>query len=998
MEEEILEKQEIIYVEEDIVDIEITEGEPSTTISEEVKTIDVEAPQEVEVGVGEGFGSITSGNGERSHPLLYGRDLRDQHPISAITGLEEKLESIESLKTVYSDKQGFANYYKWHKDAYDEYGYFVSLVPNTITIKICEGADIFGVTVDAAGFVGGQDEVVPRDNKYALVATTGLVNVRCELDVEVGSYVVSNRSGVAEPTDSGCGYKVVATPKINGEVYATISLGVQACTTDLMGQKIQRLDDRLDEDEKDIGAAMQVANEAFQKAGESANISEEALKDALEALKKTEEMDGVIDDFYENLESTNQIAVQAKAIAEGAITEAGRIQGEAYDVANDALTNVNDLVKKFEPLNEWVDPATGQVGAEYVINYMDNQGLATKIEIQTVESLAEDNKSAIEQNAQNITMMVSSVDKYSVGEFSQAYGLTREQAKSILKPGYIYIPTDNFNKCCDVHVNIGTHCETFLDDGEVNYFTPGDYYVWGINDQGKADWIEHGVGKVWISSEEPTGAGYTYWYNNSSLFVLQDGEWIEVATLAGNVNNRITSMIRQDVDEVRAEVVNAYGGVAGFGAKLSDTDAKVNSIASWPTGGGTHNMAVLESKGDGDNAHMVLAAVTNVGGNPTVTELGGAKIVLNDSENGSYIQMDADKIDFTTGDFQIDASHIINLEAPEIDLKGYVTFADLETDGSTTISGSNIKTGTIDASIVNVENISADNITSGTIDAELVLAGEVTAKNINATGGTIGGCSIVDGVLQIDELIAAFVDADYVSGLECNFKKGSVGGWKLDSNSLYSGSSFGSGSFLCTGSTGTSGTFTIGGSDKINGWVFKAGDNFGVTKDGVIYGTKGVIGGWVVGENMLSCDAPSDEAWGVGSIGMYSGNADIYKVMSPINSELTPIRFYAGSAIVNAAPFKVLADGSLIVSALVADGTINAIGGTIGGWNIGKDVEIPVSATNKITADALYSGTITEGTRSYKVYLTAMGVYISGQERTGASYFNNKSWYQLLLN
>ena len=909
-----MEKQEIIYVEEELVDIEITEGEPSTTISEEVKTIDVEAPQEAGVDVGEGFGDITSGNGEHSHPLLYGRDLSDQHPISAITGLKEKLQSIESLKTVCSDKQGFANYYKWHKDAYDEYGYFVSLVPGTTTIKICEGTDIFGVTIDAAGFVGGQDEIIPRDNKYALVATTGLVNVRCELGVEVGSYIVPNRSGVAEPTDSECGYKVVATPKINGEVYATISLGVQACTTDLMGQKIQRLDDRLGEDEKNIVAAMQVANEAFQKAGESANISDEALKDALEALKKTEEIEDVVADAITNVENISTLSAQAKAISESAVTSAEAIRKEAVATANDALLKVSrtqddlgKLVNEMTPLTQWegengsgivgfvaranADSATLASLAEWKEDEGGSQSIAGTIaKVNEHEAVLEHitNRQGVngptiaqieqkaDDNSASITSLVASVDKYSVGEFSQAYGLTREQAKSILKPGYIYIPTDNFDKCCDAHKNGPSHCETFLDDGEVNDFTPGDYYVWGINDQGKADWIEHSVGSVWISNAIPSNSNGTlkYWYIGSNtapqgyeayaLYIWEDDEWKRVNTLAGNASNRAVSMIRQTTNKIAAEVTNAYGGYAGLNARLeADNQAQATMIASVVNPDGTVNTA------------SIVNAVNDSGSSVTIN---GDHIVLNGATtngDGSFrIHKDGYMVakGGTIGGWKINNNYLYSINTKEDD-SGV-------TDGQiATVSGmSGVSTCYDDRRVVNKKSLVDSNTYSNIRffagapypgddklnnnfnigdgkflvleDGSLYASAAKIEGEITATSGEIGGCEIdsngnlwipsgnvdVNGVINAGSAnIKGLISADYVAGLGCDFKTGSIGGWKLDSNSLYSGSSFGSGSFLCTGSTGSDGKFSIGGSDKINGWVFKAGKNFGVTTSGTTY-------------------------------------------------------------------------------------------------------------------------------------------------------------------
>lgn len=76
----------------------------------------------------------------------------------------------------------------------------------------------------------------------------------------------------------------------------------------------------------------------------------------------------------------------------------------------------------------------------------------------------------------------------------------------------------------------------------------------------------------------------------------------------------------------------------------------------------------------------------------------------------------------------------IDSEDANITMSGKVAFTNL-TDGTTTISGSNIKTGTIDASQVNVTNINANNITSGTISASKINGGTLSGQTIS--GGNI---------------------------------------------------------------------------------------------------------------------------------------------------------------------------------------------------------------------------------------------------------------------
>ena len=65
------------------------------------------------------------------------------------------------------------------------------------------------------------------------------------------------------------------------------------------------------------------------------------------------------------------------------------------------------------------------------------------------------------------------------------------------------------------------------------------------------------------------------------------------------------------------------------------------------------------------------------------------------------------------------------LSSKVIQMNGLVKFSDLSDEGSTTINGSNITTGTIDASQVNVTNLNADNITTGTLSADKIKGGQL---------------------------------------------------------------------------------------------------------------------------------------------------------------------------------------------------------------------------------------------------------------------------------
>ena len=120
MDEELIEviTEDNAHVElEGVVESEVLDEDFEQSIDAEIafEIAEIEVAEEIEVEIDESV-AWTGGDNMR-HYSLYGRDEADQHPISAITGLRDELNEIESLKTVYSDKTGFANYYKWHDGA-----------------------------------------------------------------------------------------------------------------------------------------------------------------------------------------------------------------------------------------------------------------------------------------------------------------------------------------------------------------------------------------------------------------------------------------------------------------------------------------------------------------------------------------------------------------------------------------------------------------------------------------------------------------------------------------------------------------------------------------------------------------------------------------------------------------------------------------------------------------------------------------------------------------
>lgn len=343
-------------------DVAIDDVVYDVTAEETVATIEIEPAEEIEIEIEESIGWV-GGDSERHYSLL-GRDERDQHPITAITGLREELDDIEKLKTVFSNKYNHADYYLWEEKngiPQDASGLFVSFHPSTNKIKVCTYEDdIFGVTVTEAAFVGGQDEVA-RNHRYGLVVCSGVVAVRCESNVAAGDSVVSNSYGYAQKAYSGYGYKVIGIQNINGAPYAIIPLGISVNQINEMMIEFDEFGDRMTKAETNIISAINVAQEAYNKASESYNMSDEALKNAIDAIGQSSGAMNEVDKLGDVVSSVNQTATQAKAIAETAVTSAEGMRNEAIKKANDALDANSELRKEFEAKSVEIDAELGNI-------------------------------------------------------------------------------------------------------------------------------------------------------------------------------------------------------------------------------------------------------------------------------------------------------------------------------------------------------------------------------------------------------------------------------------------------------------------------------------------------------------------------------------------------------------------------------------------------------------------------------------------------------------
>ena len=895
-------------------------------------------PEVVEVDIFEAFQAPTASD-EFNHALLTNREIHDAHPITAITGLREELDSIEALQTVYSDKKGNADYYEWadgHALGENGVGYFVSLNADARTISICTGDDIFGVVVDNAAFVGGQDDIA-RDEHYGLVATSGAVHVRCELDVAEGDYVVSNAYGVATTASSGRGYKIVALHDIGGVPHATINLNISADQIDLMGAELQDLDSRMDDAETNIVSAINVANEAHKRsleAATSSSVSEEVVKEALESILNSEKK---IEEFEQTVGSTSVTAAQARAIAESAVTTATSIKNEAVDEAKKALDETSELRDDFKSMEEGITEiddrvtiVTNRVAGKYTTVaswdktgkdtdtvyyaedtklywYYDNNdwkstadaytaglpmavaGIQVKVDnhsssINSLSSWQGETNIAmarIEQkadaNGAYIQSTVSNMNKYSVGPHSQAYGFTRKQAASVLEEGMIYVPTED------------EITEEYVGEGDLptysREFSQGYLYRWGEVSDGYG-WIT--IDKNYSENKLNTSAPAVYFSTTLAPSVSDSvdfGYWYTNGdTLTG------TASAYEPYTLYKWDLPYKYQDKTDDGTIVDVEEYRWVAVAT--LAGNSQSRAVSQIRQD---ANSIEVSVTDLNKNyagirgeltgtqSTVQQLSkwannGATVKTEANEDGSAVTITAYSENETTGEITERASLVLNVVK--------------DSDGNPT-SALSIDADNINFNAQDVDFSVANSVNFGThkfnvYADEILFQGEdgskmtFDASNIDFTGDNFS------------------IDADRIIGIETP-------------------------EFSLKGQT-----INIEADDVLG----IQSPHFSVDTAGNMTATSGYIANWEISQNTLKS----------GKVGLSSeGVTD------------SSIRIYAGDTTASSAPFRVTDGGKLFASNADIEGKVVADDGEIGGWII-DDTALYSSDDNASCGLSAFSG------------------------------------------
>lgn len=588
----------------------ITQLEEGTAITQSgegiavtnVNDINVEDVSSVDIEMDDAFPSISSdGSGETvNHALLNGRELSDQHPISAISGLRKELDSIEAVKRIYSSENGLGEFRKWNDENpewTDRSGYFVKLVVGTENVDFCTNDDdVYGVSVMRSGFVGGQDATDKSDDPlYALVGITGTLRVRTDGTANIGDYVVPNELGVATKSENSCGYKVVSKGSYATYEYITIAVTPQ-------NDKINKIYGTMMNTEGSLGNLALRIEEAETKVDDMSGKINVAINDRneLEALiNENKQNIAIISNeakgAQEAANSATESANEAVMAATSARDEALAAANEAKEQVNASLSDINTLKSKLEPLDGFsVDEKTGIQGLVEVVtqNSMDiatiqesGTGSGTDLTAITQQIKVVDEKTQRVEAA--IQHLVVHSDKYSVGAESLSYGLSYEEAVSLLKDGDTYVSTSNHTETMEktTHGEDGTETIETINIS----FERGYVYTW---DAANMRWVKgesvstattysdgENIGDLWFCWQE-----VEYTNSDGNIITLipgtlyrwsEDNQWVAIATTGDNYKSRMISSIKQTADGIRLTVTSLSGDVSVIDQKVDEISSRV---------------------------------------------------------------------------------------------------------------------------------------------------------------------------------------------------------------------------------------------------------------------------------------------------------------------------------------------------------------------------------------------------------------------------------------
>ncbi len=216
------------------------------------------------------------------------------------------------------------------------------------------------------------------------------------------------------------------------------------------------------------------------------------------------------------------------------------------------------------------------------------------------------------------------------------------------------------------------------------------------------------------------------------------------ADLSGNIDNvstTLSSQIRQTAESITAEVTRAKGAEEALSTRISQTFNNITlSVSSTTSNNQTTSTLTLK------NGNVTIDTANVVG--TTATQ---AAAIAADAVNGITLSV-SNSTTAATSTLTLKNGNV-TITSGTIELKGLVTFSDLESKGKTKINGDNITTGTISADRIDVSSLYLDRLYTNTGDYRSVVidtytnVGNAAAIIIGGNGSTTNGNVVATGVL-----------------------------------------------------------------------------------------------------------------------------------------------------------------------------------------------------------------------------------------------------------
>ena len=628
--------EENIIIEEQQIDMVATDM--GIDVQPVVNTeVGMDNAEMIEIPMGEAFPYISDDGWIHNHALMYGRELSNQHPIEAITGLQDTLNEMKELRRVYAKGNSYAEFKKWNDgnpSAANRAGYFVYTVPNSENIAICGEADeVYGVTTTDAGFVSNQDDTDKSDDwTYAMVSLIGSVKVRADNTVHTGDYVIPNAYGEATKSENNYGYKVLSMGSYPEYNYAIIALVPQSSTLNkilgsLSDTQLNIGDILIELD--NIGSIAHSALDNAQIAIDTSKLTAEELEAILKELAaqqtKIASAETVLKETQAQVQEVQSTASAAQSSAVSAAQMAQQAQKEAVASANAAVAEVGAIKEHIVPITEWQDETTGAYG---VLGFVDRAETdhATLISIMSGAGPDGSDFTAVKQTQDMIQHLAAHINKYSIGEYSLSYGLSLAEATTTLMDTYIYVCTEDHTETMDGYGDIKfrlSYAYTWVPAARMWVEAPSPISTAVEYKPGAGD------GDLWycwqpgITQTKDNGELVTI-YEAGTLYRWTDGKWIAVATTAENYQGRIASSFRQTAQGLRSDITTLDGRASTIQQEVDSIQALVGDNDG---NGSTIIQRVGSIESDVYNKDGIVSSIKQQveGNSATITEINAGR-------------------------------------------------------------------------------------------------------------------------------------------------------------------------------------------------------------------------------------------------------------------------------------------------------------------------------------------------------------------------------------